>query len=116
MTKAAYGEHLDGNIHNLILRIRRRTYRQKTARITQIPKEDGSQRPLAISYIEDKLVQLAVRDILSRIYEPLFLPGLNCHAALKALQQPTYRNWNGAVVEIDIRQYFNTIPHIELMN
>ncbi|MCB4426930.1 group II intron reverse transcriptase/maturase, partial [Xenorhabdus nematophila] len=29
MTKAAYGEHLDGNIHNLILRIRRGTYRPK---------------------------------------------------------------------------------------
>ncbi|MBI6547529.1 reverse transcriptase domain-containing protein [Xenorhabdus lircayensis] len=123
MTKAAYGEHPDGNIHNLILRIRRGTYRPKAARITQIPKEDGSKRPLAISCIEDKLVQLAVSDILSRIYEPLFLPcsygfrpGLNCHAALKELQQQTYRNWKGAVVEIDIRKYFNTIPHIELMN
>ncbi len=123
MTKAAYGEHLDGNIHNLILRIRRGTYRPKAARITQIPKEDGSKRPLAISCTEDKLVQLAVSDILSRIYEPLFLPcsygfrpGLNCHAALKALQQQTYRNGNGAVVEIDIRKYFNTIPHIELMS
>ncbi|MBC8947383.1 reverse transcriptase [Xenorhabdus indica] len=123
MTKSAYGEHLDGYIHNLILRIRRGTSRPKAARITQIPKEDGSKRPLVISCIEDKRVQLAVSDILSRIYEPLFLPcsygfrpGLNCHAALKALQQQTYRNWNGAVVEIDIRQYFNTIPHIELMN
>ncbi|CDL86696.1 RNA-directed DNA polymerase (Reverse transcriptase) (fragment) [Xenorhabdus cabanillasii JM26] len=93
MTKSAYGEHLDGNLHNLILRIRRGTYRPKAARITQIPKEDGSKRPLAISCIEDKLVQLAVSDILSRIYEPLFLPcsygfrpGLNCHAALKALR------------------------------
>ena len=54
-------------------------------------KEDGSKRPLAISCIEDKLVQLAVSDILSRVYEPLFLPcsygfrpGLNCHVALKA--------------------------------
>nr|MCV5142879.1 reverse transcriptase domain-containing protein [Escherichia coli] len=90
----------------------------QAARITEIPKEDGSKRPLALSCIEDKLVQLAVSDILSSVYEPLFLPcsygfrpGLNCHAALKALQQKTFRNWNGAVVEIDIRKYFNTIPH-----
>ncbi|CEK21127.1 RNA-directed DNA polymerase (Reverse transcriptase) (fragment) [Xenorhabdus nematophila AN6/1] len=59
MTKAAYGEHLDENIHNLIVRIRRGMYRPKAARITQIPKEDGSKRPLAISCIEDKLVQLS---------------------------------------------------------
>ncbi len=123
MTKAAYGEHLDENIHNLILRIRRGTYHPKAARVTEIPKEDGSKRPLAISCTEDKLIQLAVSDILSRIYEPMFMPssygfrpGLNCHAALKALQQQTLRNWNGAVVEIDIRKYFNMIPHDELMN
>lgn len=122
VTKAAYGEHLDENISNLIMRIRKGTYRPKAARITEIPKEDGSKRPLAISCIEDKLIQLAVSDILSRIYEPLFMPcsygfrpRLNCHAALKALQQQTFRNWNGAVVEIDIRKYFNMIPHIEIM-
>lgn len=68
------------------------------------------------------MVQLAVSTILSRIYEPLFLPcsygfrpGLNCHMALQALQQQTFRNWNGAVVEIDIRKYFNQIPHGMLM-
>ncbi|NTZ40944.1 group II intron reverse transcriptase/maturase [Enterobacter sp. JMULE2] len=122
MTKTAYGEHLDDNINNLIKRIRRGTYHPKAARITEIPKEDGSKRPLAISCIEDKLVQLAASDILSRIYEPLFIPcsygfrpGLNCHAALKALQQQTFRNWNGAIVEIDIRKYFNMIPHRELL-
>ncbi len=106
-TKAAYSERLDENITSLIVRIRRGTYHLQAARITEIPKEDGSKRPLALSCIEDKLVQLAVSDILSSVYEPLFLPcsygfrpGLNCHAALKALQQQTFRNWNGAVVEI----------------
>ncbi|UYM15119.1 group II intron reverse transcriptase/maturase [Endozoicomonas euniceicola] len=122
VTKAAYGEKLDENINDLLQRIRRGTYKPKPARITEIPKEDGSKRPLAISCIEDKLVQLAVSQILNKIYEPLFLPcsygfrpGLNCHDALRALQQSTYRNWNGTVVEIDIRKYFNTIPHKELM-
>ncbi|EGY28373.1 Retron-type reverse transcriptase, partial [Candidatus Regiella insecticola 5.15] len=70
---------------------------------------------LAISCVEDKLVQRAVSDILNRIYEPLFLPcflrvfrpGLNCHDALKALQQQTFRNRKGAIVEIDIRKYFD---------
>lgn len=90
-TKAAYSERLDENITSLIVRIRRGTYHPQAARITEIPKEDGSKRPLALSCIEDKLVQLAVSDILSSVYEPLFLPcsygfrpGLNCHAALKA--------------------------------
>ncbi|EHF1452832.1 group II intron reverse transcriptase/maturase [Salmonella enterica subsp. enterica serovar Braenderup] len=122
VTKARWGEQLDENVSRLLQRIRRGTYRPKPARITEIPKEDGSKRPLAISCVEDKVVQLTVSTILSKIYEPLFLPcsygfrlGQSCHMALQALQQQTIRNWNGAVVEIDIRKYFNRIPHGELM-
>jgi RNA-directed DNA polymerase len=122
VTKASYGEKLDENIKVLMQTIRRGTYKPKPARITEIPKEDGSTRPLAISCLEDKLVQLAVSTILSEIYEPLFLPssygfrpGKGCHDALKALSKSVFPNMNGAIVEIDIRKYFNTIPHKELM-
>jgi RNA-directed DNA polymerase len=122
VSKEAYGENLIEHLTCLLERIRRGTYKPKPARITEIPKEDGSKRPLAISCLEDKLVQLAVSKILSRIYEPLFLdssygfrPGRGCHDAIKALNKATFRNWNGAVVEIDIKQYFNRIPHKEIM-
>ena len=118
VTKAAYGTKLEQNLKTLISRIRRGQYRPKPARIVEIPKEDGSTRPLAISCFEDKLVQLAVTQILSQIYEPLFLPcsfgfrpKQSCHDALKALNQTTFKLKDGAVVEIDIRKYFNTIPH-----
>ena len=122
VSKRAYGKRLDENINSLIRRIRRGTYKPKPARLTEIPKEDGSTRPLAISCIEDKIVQLAVSNILSEIYEPLFLPcsfgfrpGKNCHDALRALTAAVFPNVNGAIVEIDIRKYFNTIPHEALM-
>ena len=122
MTKLTYGEKLEENLINLIKRIRRGTYEPKPARITEIPKEDGSTRPLAISCLEDKLIQSAVSTILGKIYEPVFLPSSygfrpnqNCHDALWALNQLTMKNRNGAVIEIDIRKYFNTIPHAVLM-
>jgi len=96
ITKEAYGKNLDQNLLGLIQRIRRGQYRPQASRIVEIPKEDGSTRPLAISCFEDKLVQLAVSTILGQIYEPLFLPcsfgfrpGQSCHDALRAL--------NGAV-------------------
>lgn len=122
VTKKAYGQQLDENINELLKRVRRGTYKPKPARITGIPKEDGSTRPLAISCFEDKLVQLASSTILSKIYEPLFLPcsygfrpGRSCHDALRALTAAVFPNMNGAIVEIDIRKYFNTIPHQVLM-
>jgi retron-type reverse transcriptase len=89
VTKEAYGAKLEENLSDLIKRIRRGQYLPKPARIVEIPKEDGSTRPLAISCLEDKLVQLAASKILSKIYEPLFLsssygfrPDLSCHDAL----------------------------------
>jgi len=122
ITKDAYGVKLEENIKCLLSRIRRGIYKSKPARITEIPKEDGSTRPLAISCFEDKLIQLAVSMILGKIYEPLFLtssygfrPGLGCHDAIKSLNKATLKNWNGAVVEIDIKKYFNRIPHKEIM-
>ncbi len=118
VTKEQYGRNLEKNLKQLLIRIRRGTYRPKPARVVEIPKEDGSTRPLAISCLEDKLVQGAVNEILTSIYEPIFLPvsygfrsGKNCHQALKALNNYTSRCYNGAVVEIDLRKCFNTIPH-----
>lgn len=123
MTKKQYGVKLDENLKALLTKIRRGTYRPQAARLVEIPKEDGSTRPLAISCLEDKLVQSAVNTILMSIYEPLFLPtsfgfrpGKNCHQALRALTNHTYRQYDGAVVEIDLRKFFNTLPHDKVMN
>lgn len=122
VTKEHYKQNLDENLKELITRIRRGTYRPKPARLVEIPKEDGSTRSLAISCLEDKLVQSAVNEILTSIYEPMFLPtsygfrpGRNCHQALKALSSHTYRHYDGAVVEIDLSKCFNTLPHSKVM-
>lgn len=121
VNKEAYGERLEENIADLVRRIHAGSYRPKPARVTEIPKEDGSTRPLVVSCFEDKLVQSVVNMILTQIYEPIFLPcsygfrpGLSCHDALRALHKHAYPCWEGAVVEIDIRKYFNSIPHEEL--
>lgn len=123
ITKEAYGKNLEENLQNLIRRIRRGQYYPQASRITEIPKDDGSMRPLAISCFEDKLVQLAVSSILGKIYEPLFLPSSfgfrpkrNCHDALRALNRAVFTAQDGAVVEIDLRKYFNTIPHGPLLD
>jgi RNA-directed DNA polymerase len=114
VTKEKYEKNLQRNIRELYLKIQRGHYRPQAARIVQIPKEDGSTRPLAISCFEDKIVQKAVSRILEAIHEPLFLPcsyGFrpkhNCHEALKSLMRSTYTFGNGALIEIDIRKCFD---------
>ena len=123
VTKASYGESLEGNLQDLLTGMRRNGYRPQASRLVEIPKEDGSTRPLAISCFEDKIVQLAVSKILTAIFEPKFLPcsygyreGVNGHEALRALMKHSNENPNGATLEIDLRKYFNSIPHANLQS
>lgn len=122
VTKEEYGKNLEENLRDLLLRIRRGSYHPKASRIVEIPKPDGSMRPLAISCFEDKIVQEATRIILERITEPMFLahshgfrPGKGCDTALKNLREDLMRWECGAVLEIDLRKYFNSIPHEQLI-
>lgn len=91
-TWRAYGEHLEVNLQDLAERLRRGAYRAKPVRRAFIPKADGRLRPLGVPALEDKLVQRAVVEVLSAIYEQDFLgfsygfrPGRSPHHALDAL-------------------------------
>ena len=122
VTKEVYGKKLEDNLQDLLGRIRRHAYKPQASRLVEIPKEDGSMRPLAISCFEDKIVQLATTKILTAMYEPMFLPcsygyreGVNGHEALRALMKHSNEFTRGATLEIDLRKYFNTIPHDKLL-
>ncbi len=73
VTWRAYGENLEEKLTDLHDRIHKGSYRARPARRTYIPKADGSQRPLAILCLEDKVVQQAVATVLEAIYEEDFL-------------------------------------------
>ncbi len=122
VTKEAYGKRLEDNLQDLLGRIRRHAYKPQASRLVEIPKEDGSTRPLAIACFEDKIVQMAATKLLTAIYEPLFLPcsygyreGVNGHEALRALMKNSNQFREGATLEIDLRKYFNSIPHEKLL-
>jgi group II intron reverse transcriptase/maturase len=123
VTKEIYAADLAVNLEELLIRIRRGTYAPRLARVVEIPKENGGKRPLVISCFEDKIVQLAVRRVLEAIYEPRFLPssygyrpGRSAHDALRALRDAQNRTWDGTVVEVDLKKYFNSVPHGPLLD
>ena len=99
MTKEAYGKDLERNIDSLLTRMRSMSYRPSPVREVHIPKGNGKTRPLGISNLEDKLVQLMFSKILEAIYEPLFLDcsfgfrrGRSCHDAIKSCLQTHYKH------------------------
>ena len=116
--KETYRKNLAENLEQLLLKIRQGSYHPQASRIVEIPKASGGTRPLAISCLEDKIVQEAVKRVVERIYEPLFMeashgfrPRRGCYTALAALGGHLGKWECGAVLEIDLQKYFNSIPH-----
>ena len=73
MTVERYERDLERNIRDLCDRVHSGRYRPQPVRRTYIPKADGGHRPLGVSALEDKIVQGAVAEVLSAIYEADFL-------------------------------------------
>ena len=123
VTKDEYEEKLEENLENLVDRLKKGSYKPQPSRRVYIPK-DGSKkmRPLGISSYEDKLVENAIAQILTQIYEPKFYlesygfrPGRNCHQAVReVIEMVQYRKTN-YIVEADIRSFFDTLNHEWLM-
>lgn len=122
VTKKKYGESLEENLRNLHARMRRMAYRPAPARLILIPKPDGKKRPIAISNFEDKLVQKIAANILTAIYDHDFKrfsfgsrPERSCHGAIGYL----YNKLKGYnlpwVVDVDLKNFFNTIDHKRLL-
>jgi RNA-directed DNA polymerase len=87
-----YGENLESNLADLSLRLRRGAYRAKAVLRRFITKDDGRQRPLGVTALEDKIAQRATVMVLNGIYETDFLgfsygyrPGKSPHNALDGL-------------------------------
>ena len=123
MTWREYGDGLDERLLDLHGRVRRGAYRAKPVRRVEIAKLDGGVRPLGIASLEDKIVQRAVvEQILNPIYESEFYgfsygfrPGRSAHDALDALAYAVDRRKVGWIVEVDIREYFDSIDREQLM-
>jgi len=122
ITAQEYGKNLTANLKELHTRLRERRYRAQPLRRVYIAKEDGKKRPLSIPVLEDKIVQKAVTMILERIYENDFLtcsygyrPKRNARDAILAIQKKITLGEVSYVLEADIRDYFGSIVHRQLM-
>src|SRR5262249_13542236 len=69
----AYEQPRDENIHDLVERLKQQRYRAKLVRRQDMPKGDGTQRPLRIPAVEDQLRPLAGARLLAAIYAQDFL-------------------------------------------
>lgn len=108
------------NLYIIWNRLSSGAYLPKSVRRVMIPKSGGGERPLGIPTVSDRIAQEVLRRILEPYLEPLFhkdsyayRPGKSAHDALNECRARTdYYSW---VVDVDIKGYFDNIPHDRLM-
>ncbi|WP_026041366.1 group II intron reverse transcriptase/maturase [Virgibacillus halodenitrificans] len=115
--KAHLREHKD----ELRRQIRKRKYKPAPALRVEIPKENGKMRKLGIPTVVDRVVQQAINQKLSPIFEQHFSeysygfrPGRSCEMAVtKALEY--INDGYSWLVDIDLERFFDTVHHDKLM-
>jgi group II intron reverse transcriptase/maturase len=122
LTKEQYGRDLKGNLRDLHERMKTMRYRHQPIRRVHIPKDNAGTRPIGISCVEDKLVQDALREVLTAVYEQDFLecsygfrPGRGAHDAIRVLDRAARQGTMNFLIEADIVSFFDSLDRTELM-
>jgi RNA-directed DNA polymerase len=102
--------------------LREGRYRPRALLRVWIPKADGKERPLGIPTIRDRVVQMAVVLVLAPIFEADlceeqmgFRPGRDAKTAVRLVYYQVAQKGRREVVDADLSDYFNTIPHGALL-
>jgi len=102
--------------------IRSGKYKPDPVRRKEIPKPDGGVRKLGIPSVKDRVIQQAIAQMLTPIYEPLFTEGSFGYRPGRSAQDAIYRirgyadeGYEWAVL-LDLSKYFDTLNHEKLLN
>jgi group II intron reverse transcriptase/maturase len=119
-SKADFAQDLTKRVDGLLARVHEGSWRAPAVKRVEIPKGDGKTRPLGISTYENKVLQKAFVMLVEPVFEREFHPGSYGYRPGRSVQQAVkatheaLRSGHHWVIEMDIKGYFDSIPHQQL--
>ena len=121
MSVEELGEYLTAHKEEILQTILDGKYRPNPVLRVEIPKEDGRKRPLGIPTAVDRVVQQAIAQVLTPIYEPQFVetsygfrPKRSAHDALKKCLEYIDDGYK-YVVDMDMEKFFDTVNQSKMI-
>ena len=121
ITVEEISEYIKENKDRILKQIRKRRYKPQPVRRVRIPKENGKIRNLGIPTVMDRIIQQAMVQVLSPIFEEQFSnnsygfrPGRSCEQAIvKALEM--LNDGYDWIVDLDLEKFFDTVNQDRLI-
>lgn len=114
--------HIRKHWNGIEKKLRSGTYQPGLLRAVTIPKAGGGERELSIPNTQDRLIQQAICQPMSEVFEPLFSEhsygyrrGKSAHDAVLAMRKYVAQG-KRHVVDVDIHRFFDEVNHDILMH